>query len=192
MGRESSSGGGEFESAVDVGEVVAEELIELGAVGGFVFGAIPPAPVAAFGDEDLFVGEGALFGGDFVFVLVEGGAGVAEVLPGAVVFLGADPDIEVGVDPGAGEDAVEGAGGVAGDAFADGDGLHAGVGGDAGVELAEEFAAAFGEVLPGVFAVEDDGDEGVAAVAVFADAGEEVVGGFFGAHFGVDEADQVA
>jgi hypothetical protein len=77
-------GGREFESAVDVGEVVAEELIELGAVGGFVFGAVPPAPVAAFGDEDLFVGEVALGGGDLVFVLVEGGAGEAEVLPGAV------------------------------------------------------------------------------------------------------------
>jgi hypothetical protein len=123
--------------------VVAEELIELGAVSGFVFGPVPPAPVAAFGDEDLFVGEGALFGGDFVFVLVEGGAGVAEVLPGAVVFLGADPDIEVGVDPGAGEDAVEGVGGVAGDAFADGDGLHAGVGGDARVQAVDAGAFAF-------------------------------------------------
>jgi len=194
--------GDEAEGVIDVGEVGAEEFVEFGAVFGVVFGAIPPVPVGAFGDEKFLVGELAHFPGEaFAFGCVEellvGLAGVEEEIPGAVVLFGADPDIEVGVDPGTGMDAGEFGGGEAVEGFGNGDGGEGGILGDALVEVAEEGASVAIEVFPGVFAVEDDGDEGVLALVVevagvFADAVEEVVGGVGGVHAGVNEADEIA
>jgi hypothetical protein len=64
-----------------------------------VLGAVPPAPVAALGDQQLFIGQTAA-----VFRHVGGGLvgfpRAQELAPGLVILLRADPDVEVGVDPG--------------------------------------------------------------------------------------------
>ena len=43
----------QVEEAVDVGQVAAIELVELDAVGGIVLRTVPPAPVAALGDQQF-------------------------------------------------------------------------------------------------------------------------------------------
>ncbi len=45
---------------IDVGEMLAIQLVELAVVSGMMLGPIPPIPVAALGDEKLFIGQGAL------------------------------------------------------------------------------------------------------------------------------------
>ena len=74
---------------------------------------------------------------------------------------------------------------------------HARVVGDAPVQLAQEGAAVAVVILPGVFAIQNDGHQRVAAGgqnagAVFADAPQKIVGRRGGVHLGVDKADQVA
>ena len=54
IGRDSSSGRRQIQEAVDVRQMAAIELVELDAVGGIVLRAVPPAPVAAFGDQQFF------------------------------------------------------------------------------------------------------------------------------------------
>jgi len=49
-------GQSEAQRVVDVGEVIAIQLIEFGPVVRAVLGAIPPVPIAAFGDQQLVVG----------------------------------------------------------------------------------------------------------------------------------------
>jgi len=89
-------GRGEAEGAVDMGEVIAEELIELGAIFGVVVGAVPPAPIAALGDEQFLEGQvllrlvqlGALRTADDAVI---GFAGFEEELPGLIVLP--EPDL---------------------------------------------------------------------------------------------------
>src|SRR5689334_20302836 len=103
----------------------AIELVEIGIVGGVVLGAIPPIPIAAFGDEELFTGElaGGFLGEQRSFI-VEIACGF-EVVPGFVIFRSSDPNVEIGVDPGAGDDRTElGKVLVLGDSFRDGGGFQ--------------------------------------------------------------------
>ena len=71
-----------------------------------MLGSVPPAPIAAFGDHQFFEGQAAP-------VFRDAGGGIESLPraqqfgPGPVVFLGADPDVKIGVDPGAGENMVE-------------------------------------------------------------------------------------
>ena len=63
--------------------------------------AIPPVPVAAFGDQDFFKGDLPL-----LFPRLGSGLGievarVVKIVPGAVVFRRTNPDVEVSVNPGA-------------------------------------------------------------------------------------------
>src|SRR5579884_4007868 len=51
------------ECLIDVREMLAVKLVKIGVVGGVVLGTIPPVPVAALGNEQLFVGQGALLVG---------------------------------------------------------------------------------------------------------------------------------
>ena len=91
-------------------------------------------------------------------------AGGGELVPGAVVFGSANPYVEVGVDPRAGDEAVELAevfifraaiasrmvtGSICGFVL------------EGVVEAAEELASVLRIRLPGVLAVEDDGDHGI-------------------------------
>ena len=97
----------DVQSAVDVGQMAAIELVELHAVGGIVLRPVPPAPVAAFGDQQFFERQLALRSSGTSARVIVGLRGRAADAPGLVVFFGADPHVEVGVDPGAGEDVVE-------------------------------------------------------------------------------------
>ncbi len=186
----------QVQKTVDVGQMAAVELVELYAIGRLVLRAVPPAPVAAFGDQQFLVRQAAVAfgdaGGDVVC-----GAGAQQLGPGLVVFLGADPDIEVGVDPGAREDVVQRLRRHQAERLAGGDGAKSRVVADALVEFAEERAAVEVIVFPRILAVEDDGHEGVAAGgqnarAILADAVQEIGGGMGRFHLGIDEADQVA
>src|SRR5215467_12794482 len=86
--------------------MAAIELVELLPVGRMVLRTIPPAPIAAFGDEQfLECHAAALFRGGSG--RIEGLSGAQKLGPGLVILLRSDPDIEIGVDPGAGENAVQ-------------------------------------------------------------------------------------
>src|SRR2546426_5702565 len=78
------------ESAIHIRQMIAIQGVKLGAVSGLVFGSVPPAPVAALRDQQLFVSQPP--------VLLRNGGGLAvslaraqQILPGFVVLLGADP-----------------------------------------------------------------------------------------------------
>ena len=92
------------ECAVDIDQMIAIELVEFGAIFGTMLGAVPPIPVAAFGNQQLFVGQ---FSGAFedTLGLIVGPPRRQQQRPRLVVLFGSDPDVEVCVDPGAGEDA---------------------------------------------------------------------------------------
>ena len=107
--------------------MLAIEFVELAIVGRLVLRAVPPVPVAAFGDQDLFKRQSSLRFADAIFVLFVKVTGVEEVVPGAIVFRRADPHVEVGVDPGAGHERRERRNVLlALDRFGYGDGFHAG------------------------------------------------------------------
>ena len=49
----------QVQEAVDVGQMAAVELVELDAIGRIVLRAVPPAPVAAFGDQQFLERQAA-------------------------------------------------------------------------------------------------------------------------------------
>lgn len=63
-----------FECGVDVREMAAVKFIEIMIVGGVVLGPIPPVPVTAFRDEQLFPRELALRLGNAIGVTIVGGS----------------------------------------------------------------------------------------------------------------------
>ena len=190
-------GGGQVESPVHIGQMFAIDLVELHGVVGGVFRAIPPVPVAALGDENFLHGLIALGFRHLVRVGRVGFPGGEEEAPGLVVFLGTEPDVEVGVDPGAGSDVVERCRGETGVGFRHGDGLHLRIGLDTSVEGSKKGSPAAFVVFPGIFAVQDDGDHRVFTArqdggAVFFDPAQEVSCGLLRVHAGINEPNQVA
>src|SRR6266576_1082336 len=87
--------------------MLAVKFVDVAIVGGMVLGAVPPIPVAAFGNQEFFVGELALGLHALRSSMIVGFASLEEIVPGAVVFRSADPDIEVGRDPGAWGDRIQ-------------------------------------------------------------------------------------
>src|SRR6266852_4965668 len=69
--------------------------------------AIPPAPIAALRDQQLFVGKPAIVFGNAGCQLIVFLTSAEQILPGLVVFLRSDPDVEVGVNPRSREDMME-------------------------------------------------------------------------------------
>src|SRR2546427_6687267 len=68
---------------------------------------VPPVPITAFGNKNFFESQFALgFAGACGTLRIEL-ARMIEVVPGAIVFGSTDPDIEVSVDPRAGEKGCE-------------------------------------------------------------------------------------
>src|SRR5216683_8095082 len=60
---------------------------------------VPPIPVASFRNQDFFEGElplGLAGSGGRLRVEV---SRMVKIVPGAVVFRGANPDVEIGMDP---------------------------------------------------------------------------------------------
>ncbi len=161
--------------------------------------AIPPEPVAAFGDQKIFAGLGC---GRGVHVLrfvrsVERRPCGGPLTPRRLIVSVPDPDVEVRVDPRAGEDAGQlrtaGAG-----SLGHGHGPQLGVVGQAAVQRAQERPAASGEVFPGVLAVQNDRDHGLSPAGAIAipragigQVTDEVVGRGLRVPARIDEADQV-
>src|SRR6266576_6248127 len=135
--------------------MLAVKFVDVAIVGGMVLGAVPPIPVAAFGNQEFFVGELALGLHALRSSMMVGFASLEEIVPGAVVFRSADPDIEVGRDPGARGDRIQTVEVVMPrDRFRDGYGFYPWSVLQRVVETAQEFAARLGIVFPGVFAIE--------------------------------------
>ena len=133
-----------FEGVVHVGEMPAIEFVEVAIVGRVMLRPVPPVPVAALGDEQLFPRQFALRRRNFLRMAVVIIAGFGEQVPGAIIFGRANPDVEVGIDPRTRDQPLQGLeviGFVEGDGFADGDRFHFRVMLQGIVEAAQKFAA---------------------------------------------------
>src|SRR5262249_43414098 len=155
-----------------------------------------PVPVAALGDEQLFVSQAPLLLGDAGDLIV-GLARAQQILPGFVVLLRADPDIEIGAYPGTRKNVIDRLGRNEIESFADCERLRVRLVLNPPVQLAKKGPPAAVIILPGVLSIENDGDQRVASTGqnagtVLADTDQEVVGGLRGVHTGVHEADEVA
>src|SRR5207244_8801545 len=113
---------------------------ELWATGRILLGAVPPVPVATLGDEQFLISQLALLLMN-IGRLIVGLARAQQILPGFVVLLGADPDVEIGADPGSGKDAIERLGSDERQRLADGDRLHVRFERNPPVQLAQKGAA---------------------------------------------------
>jgi hypothetical protein len=142
---------------VDVAQVAPEQVVEFEIVVRRVVVAVPPEPVAAFGDENLFPGLSGRRG--VATRRLEGVAGFRQLTPGEMVVAVSDPDVEVAVDPRAGEDAVQ-LGRRSGGRVAHGDCPQLRMGREPRVQGAEKRSSTTLEMLPGVFAVQDDWNGG--------------------------------
>src|SRR6266404_1816296 len=87
--------------------MAAVKLVKVDAVIGMMFRTVPPAPVAALGDQQFLISPFAAILGNAISVFRIGLAGSQEEFPGAIVLLGADPDVETGVNPGPRENVIE-------------------------------------------------------------------------------------
>src|SRR5438270_12793960 len=86
---------------IDIGEVLAVQLVELAGVGGMVLGPVPPVPVAALRDQQLLPSELADIFVGVLLVVCEEIPRLGKIIPSAIVLGRANPNVEVGVDPGA-------------------------------------------------------------------------------------------
>ena len=89
-------------------------------------------------------------------------AGMVKIVPGLVVFRRADPDIEVGVNPGAGCQRIQDIDiAMLRDSFRNCKRFDRGIVLQSIVEASQEFASGFGIVLPGVFTVQNYGYDSI-------------------------------
>ena len=147
-------GHGLEQQAVDIAQVAPEQVVELEIVLGGMVVAVPPEPVAPFRDEHFLAGacDGAGIGGPG---RLERLARIGQLAPGALIVAMADPDVEVRVDPRTREDAGQ-VGFRAPARLAHRDGPKLRMGGEPPVQGAQKRSSAPLEMLPGIFAVEDD------------------------------------
>src|SRR5207237_10186295 len=124
-----------------------------------------PQPLPTRRSSDLLLkGELALFFLGRRGVLAVEVAGMIEVVPRAIVFGSADPDIEIGIDPGTGHKGLQlWLVTMPRDGFRDGHRLHTGSFLESVIKAAQEFTARVRIVFPSVLAIEDDGDDSVFA-----------------------------
>ena len=64
-----------------------------------VFRTIPPVPVTALGNQQFFKSQLFLCGRDLTGIFIEKIAGRRQMVPGEIVFRGANPNIEICVNP---------------------------------------------------------------------------------------------
>ncbi len=157
-------GDGQLQKLVDVAHVPPEQVVELEIVGGRVVIAVPPEPVAAFRNEHLLAGLGERGRRHARSVrrrgLLERRPRIDQLAPAFMVVGVPDPDVEVRVDPGTGEDAHQLLAG-AGRGLRDRHRPQLGVVREPAIQRPEERTALALVVLPGVFAVQDDRDDGL-------------------------------
>ena len=90
---------------------------------------------------------------------------MVEIVPGAVVFRSADPDVEVGVNPRARNQRLQPAKIlVPRDGLGNRDGFHAGLALQRVVEAAQKFPPRLRVIFPGILAVENDRNHGITAL----------------------------
>src|SRR5438270_11494217 len=98
---------GAAQRQINVGKMFAVELVKVAIILRVVLRAIPPVPVAAFSNEQLFKGKLLLLRQSLVRVLGKEIARSGKLVPGGVVFRRPDPDIEVGINPRARKNGAE-------------------------------------------------------------------------------------
>ena len=169
-------------------EVAAEEIVEFCVMVRRMVVAVPPEPVAAFGDQQLLPGQGATCWRKRSAVRIEGASRGGELLPGAMIVPMSRPDVKVGVDPGTGEHGLQSAG-VAAHGLRHRHSLDVQGRLEFAVQSPQKRPAAAWVMFPGILAIEDDGNGRVLAVAASAarretmsgisNAGQEVMRGRF-------------
>jgi len=122
-----------------------------------VFRPIPPIPVATFRNQNLFKSELALcFGGGGCCLSIEI-AGIEEVVPGTVVFGSADPNVEIGMNPGAGNQRGKLAEVLVPlDSLRNCNCFEARLSLQRLVETAQKFPSRMRIIFPGIFAIQND------------------------------------
>ena len=86
------------ESVINSRQMLAVKRIEFSIVCRSVLGAVPPIPIAAFGDQQFFVGDLPRSFRNVVRPVIRPARG-QQKLPRQVVFRMSDPDSEVRIDP---------------------------------------------------------------------------------------------
>ena len=178
--------------------MLAEKLVKKRVVVGGKVRSIPPEPVASLRSVN-FAQRGLLLcivEGSDIDLLLEKGARLPEQIPGAILLRFADPDIEVAADPRAGMQGVEAAHRwLFAEIIREGNTAQPhGIGGDAAIERPQKRFPAVGKVFPGVFAVEDDGDEPLACGDVLGDVQQvahQMARGLFWRVLGGGETDEI-
>ena len=77
----------------------AVKLVKIAIVGRVMLRPIPPVPIAAFGNQNLFKGQLALRLAGPRGVLRVKLAGIVQIIPGSIVLRRANPHIEIRIDP---------------------------------------------------------------------------------------------
>ena len=177
--------------------MLAVEAVEIHAVCRRVLRAVPPVPIATFGDEQLFKGQRTSLFTHLIFDAIIGLTRPQKVFPGKVVLFGANPDIEIRIDPRGGEDLVNRLCGYLFDRFRYRQSLDLIIAFNLPVKFPQEWPAGQFKIFPGVFAIENDWHQGVAARAqdrgtIGANGIQKMIRSFFGPHARVDKADEVA
>src|SRR3954447_12076054 len=83
----------------NIRKMAAVQFIEIAIIGGMVFRAVPPVPIASFCYQEFLIGELLIAIGDIVGLTRVEVASFSEIIPRQIVFGSADPDVEVRVDP---------------------------------------------------------------------------------------------
>src|SRR5579875_460495 len=185
-----------LQKSVDIAQVLAKEVVKFLVISGGVFRSVPPAPVAAFGNPEFLarqrnavrvqVGSAGL--------LCEEVARVAQQIPGFVIFVRSDPDVKVGINPGAWHKAGQRVGRSCGQNLRRRQRLNVGRRSKQTVESLQKFTTIAGIIFPGVFTIQDDSDHrGLVARAArrHADAMDQVARGGLRVHAGIDKTNQV-
>ena len=181
---------------IDVAQVLSVEQVEFIIVGGGVLRSVPPAPVAAFRHPEFLLRQAPRVGLDLgiLRVLGEEIARFAQHIPGAIVLVGANPDVVIGVDPGARDDVRQRARLGQPQRLACRDGAQLRVGSHATVKRLQEFPPVAGVVFPGVFAVQDHRNHRrplAGASSYRLNALVQIGGGDLGIHAGIGKPNQV-
>src|SRR6185295_1976614 len=181
----------------DIPKVCSKEPIELLFIIGIEVVPIPPEPIAAFGGIEFVPGGLRAIRGKRGSDFGEMGSGVTDEVPSPIIFLVADPDLIVLIDPRTGvkvADAMRDRRGL--ERLGDRCGRGASVvvierAGRAGlVEKREKLFATLVVMFPWIFPVKDNGDGDLFLRRVVNDLAypaKDILGGSIGSSLVVDE-----
>src|SRR5579859_1049262 len=87
--------------------MLAVQLVKITIILRVVLRAVPPIPITAFGNQQLFKGQAFLLRRCLARILSEEITRGGEAVPGSIVLRRANPYIKVGVDPGPWKNCIE-------------------------------------------------------------------------------------